>query len=111
MSEQRETARLNARTLEADTARRDATSAQGDDQQARLDAAAARQAMTDEQQRSAALRDELAALNARETDRGLMVTLGDLLFATGQSERVGGAAQSRQARSLPQPLRGPYGDD
>ncbi len=94
LSQQREAARLNARTQEADSARRDATVAQSDAEQARMDAEAARQAMTDEQQRSAALRDELAALNARETDRGLVVTLGDLLFATGKSDLVGGAASN-----------------
>jgi outer membrane protein OmpA-like peptidoglycan-associated protein len=31
-------------------------------------------------------------LNARETDRGLVVTLGDLLFETGKSDLKGGAA-------------------
>jgi outer membrane protein OmpA-like peptidoglycan-associated protein len=36
-------------------------------------------------------RQELADLKAKKTDRGLVVTLGDLLFATGRSDLKGGA--------------------
>ena len=37
------------------------------------------------------LRRQLAELNARETDRGVVVTLGDVLFDTGKSDLKGGA--------------------
>jgi outer membrane protein OmpA-like peptidoglycan-associated protein len=77
LGEQREAARLDSRTREADQARGDATSA-------RRDADAARQETDD-------LQAQIAALNARETDRGLVITLGDLLFATGKADLRGGA--------------------
>lgn len=84
LSEQSERARLEARTLEADRARRDATSARADAASARDEVAASREARLELQQ-------QIAELNARETDRGLVVTLGDLLFATGKSDLTGGA--------------------
>jgi outer membrane protein OmpA-like peptidoglycan-associated protein len=120
LSEQSERARLDARTLEADRARRDAQFAREDAdsartsadsarsaaETARADAARARDEATASQAEVAASRAEVAAsraerlelerqiaeLNARETDRGLVVTLGDLLFATGRSDLMGAAA-------------------
>lgn len=80
LSDQREGARLDARTREADAAHDDAASARGD-------AAAARSESED-------LQRQIAELNARETDRGLVVTLGDLLFATDRSDIKGGAASN-----------------
>jgi outer membrane protein OmpA-like peptidoglycan-associated protein len=77
LSQQSERARLDARTLEVDRARADAAAARGDADAARLTAED--------------LQRQIAELNARETDRGLVVTLGDLLFATGKSELTGGA--------------------
>lgn len=59
LSAQRESARLDARTQEADSLRR-----------------------------------QLAELNAKETDRGLVVTLGDVLFDTGKSELKSGATNN-----------------
>lgn len=75
LAEQREAARLNARTAEAENARADAHAA-------RADADAAR----DELQR------KILELNAKETERGLIVTLGDLLFETGRAELKGNGA-------------------
>jgi outer membrane protein OmpA-like peptidoglycan-associated protein len=80
LSEQRENARLDSRTHEVDRARSDAASA-------RTDTAAA-------QKQTDALQKQIAELNAKATDRGLVVTLGDLLFATGKSELKGGAARN-----------------
>ena len=80
LSEQRESARLDSRTREVDRARSDAASA-------RQNAAAA-------QQQADALQRQIAELNAKATDRGLVVTLGDLLFDTGKSELKGGAARN-----------------
>jgi outer membrane protein OmpA-like peptidoglycan-associated protein len=84
LSAESERARLDARTLEADRARRDATSARADAASARDEVAASRAERLD-------LERQIAELNARETDRGLVVTLGDLLFATGKSDLTGGA--------------------
>lgn len=77
LSQQSERARLDARTREVDRARADATIARDDADAARLE--------------SEDLQRQIEELNARETDRGLVVTLGDLLFATGRSELTGGA--------------------
>jgi outer membrane protein OmpA-like peptidoglycan-associated protein len=84
LSAESERARLDARTLEADRARGDAKSARADLATARDEVAASREARL-------ALERQIAELNARETDRGLVVTLGDLLFATGKSDLTGGA--------------------
>jgi outer membrane protein OmpA-like peptidoglycan-associated protein len=85
LSEQSERARLDARTQEADRARIDAQSARADAASARDEVAASRAQRLD-------LERQIAELNARETDRGLVVTLGDLLFATGKSDLTGAAA-------------------
>jgi outer membrane protein OmpA-like peptidoglycan-associated protein len=37
------------------------------------------------QQRAAALESEILAMHARETERGLLLTLGDVLFETGKA--------------------------
>lgn len=71
LSEQREGARLDSRTLEADMARQGAEEAR---------------------QQNAELQRQIAELNAKETERGLVVTLGDLLFATGKAELRGGSS-------------------
>lgn len=59
LSSQRESARLDSRTLEADD-----------------------------------LKAQIAALNARETDRGLVITLGDLLFESGRAELKSGTVSN-----------------
>lgn len=80
LSESRETARLDSRTREADLAHGEADRAKGDAEVARKQA--------EELQR------QIAELNAKATDRGLVVTLGDLLFETNKSELKGGAASN-----------------
>lgn len=66
LSSQRDSARLDARTREADKAHSD----------------------SDE------LRRQIAELNAQKTERGLVVTLGDMLFETGKSQIKGSAAEN-----------------
>ncbi len=113
-----ETARLEARTREADNAHREASSARneaafqrGQALDARIEAADAKSdAMTAQAAAAAAhvaadsaradasaanaradeLRSQIAELNGRQTERGLVVTLGDVMFATGKSELRGG---------------------
>ena len=72
LSEQREGARLDSRTLEADLARADTQEAQANADDARRE--------------NEALQRQIAELNAKETERGLVITLGDLLFAFDRSE-------------------------
>lgn len=80
LTEERNSARLDSRTREADRAQNAA-------EQARLDADMARED-------SDALRRQIAELNAKETERGLVVTLGDMLFETGNSQLKGNAAEN-----------------
>jgi outer membrane protein OmpA-like peptidoglycan-associated protein len=86
LSEQREGARLDSRTQEADRARQDAQSAQRDAQAAQLDAQTAQQGALDAQQQNKELQRQITELNAKPTERGMVITLGDLLFATGKSD-------------------------
>ena len=94
LSEESERARLQARTREADMARRDATSARADATAARLEAEEARENTRAARLESDELQRQIEELNARETDRGLVVTLGDLLFETGKSDLKGGASNN-----------------
>jgi outer membrane protein OmpA-like peptidoglycan-associated protein len=102
---EREQVRLQARTAEADAAQRQASSAQMDAQAAQRSAEGAqRQAMasqeaarasqmqtTEAQARNRALEAQVRELNAQPSDRGLVVTLGDVLFDTGRAQlRSGG---------------------
>ncbi|HET7202466.1 MAG TPA: OmpA family protein [Steroidobacteraceae bacterium] len=77
-------ARLEAREREAAAARSDA-------QTARMEADTARMEATVAQQQTAELQREIDAMNARPTDRGLVLTLGDVLFATGRADLKTGA--------------------
>lgn len=77
LTAQLDQARLEAREREAAAARSDA-------QSARLDADAARM-------EAAAMRAEMEAMNARQTDRGMVLTLGDVLFETGKADLKAGA--------------------
>ena len=101
LSEQRGEARLDSRTREADLARSDATFARTETEVARMETASAvEQANMERMNTDAAVQqaDELqlqiAALNARSTDRGLVMTLGDLLFANGKSDLKPGATNN-----------------
>ncbi|MBK1673322.1 hypothetical protein CKO35_08360 [Ectothiorhodospira shaposhnikovii] len=66
LSEKGASARLDSRTREVDLARRE----------------------------TAELQRQIEAMNAKPTDRGLVLTLGDLLFATGRSELRDGAVRN-----------------
>lgn len=68
-------------------ARNDASIARNQTELAQLDTAAAR-AENEELQR------QILALNALATDRGLVVTLGDVMFETGKAELRGGIASN-----------------
>jgi outer membrane protein OmpA-like peptidoglycan-associated protein len=76
LGEQRDAMRLQSRTQEADSANRRADVAVAD-------ATAARDASADAQRSALELQRQIDELQAKETDRGLVLTLGDVLFASG----------------------------
>jgi outer membrane protein OmpA-like peptidoglycan-associated protein len=88
----RDQVRLEARTAEADRAKADAERAKADAANANAQAAAAQGAAADAeartreaQARAAALEAMLIDLQAKKTERGMIITIGDVLFATGQA--------------------------
>ena len=95
----RDQVRLEARTAEADRAKADAAAAQAAAAQAQGQAALAQGQAADAQRaaadaeartreaqaRSAQLESMMSELQARKTERGMIITIGDVLFATGQA--------------------------
>jgi outer membrane protein OmpA-like peptidoglycan-associated protein len=99
LSAQRESARLDARTHEADTARSQVATAraEGAEQklaadQARSESDAAHLAAANSEQQTTELQRQIEELQARVTDRGLVLTLGDVLFESGRADLKMGAA-------------------
>lgn len=91
LAEQGERARLDARTREADLAKTDAMTARAENEQQKVAATQARSDADASQQQASELQRQLEILQAKPTDRGLVLTLGDTLFATGKSEIKSGA--------------------
>ena len=71
---------------QAQAAQQEAGVAQQQAEAARQQAAAATVAAVNAQQEAAALQQQLADLQAKSTDRGMLVTLGDVLFETGSAD-------------------------
>ena len=95
---QRESARLDARTHEADAAKGQAATAraEGAEQkvaadQARSEANTAQLAAASSEQQAAELQRQIDVLQAKPTDRGLVLTLGDVLFTSGRADLKPGA--------------------
>jgi outer membrane protein OmpA-like peptidoglycan-associated protein len=82
---------LDSRTREAQNAQAQAQSAQAQAQNAQVQADLARNAALAAQSQLASAQQQLADLQAKKTDRGLVVTLGDVLFDTGQATLKPGA--------------------
>src|SRR5579862_5863562 len=98
LSAKRESARLDARTHEADVARGQVATAraEGAEQkvaadQARGEADAANLAAANSDKQATELQRQIDELQARPTDRGLVVTLGDVLFMSGRADLKSGA--------------------
>jgi outer membrane protein OmpA-like peptidoglycan-associated protein len=96
---QQQNARLDARTREVEVARDQTARARADDETQRLVASQARSDADAANATSAALADQavdlqrqIDALDLKATNRGLVLTLGDVLFATGGAELLTGAA-------------------
>jgi outer membrane protein OmpA-like peptidoglycan-associated protein len=92
-SRERERVQLEARTAEADRAKRDAAAAQAQAaaaqaqaQDAQAQAAAAQQQAAQQAERATRLEALLVELHAQKTERGMVVTIGDVLFATDRAE-------------------------
>ncbi len=85
LSEQSDKIRLDARTREADLAKSATAIARNDASAARAETGAAKS-------RNDALVAELADLKAKKTDRGVQLTLGDVLFSSGRAELAAGSA-------------------
>lgn len=114
---ERERARLEARTREAENAaaqaraaqataqaaQATAATAQSQAQMSRQEADAARVAAAQQAERAAALERDLQAMEARKTDRGMVVTLGDVLFSSGRADLQPGGV--RAAQQLAQVLK------
>jgi outer membrane protein OmpA-like peptidoglycan-associated protein len=90
---ERDRVQLEARTAEADRAKRDAAaaqsqiaSAQAQAADAQMQAQAAQQQAAQLAERSARLEAILVELHAQKTERGMVVTIGDVLFATDRAE-------------------------
>ena len=102
LGEERERARLAARTREADVARADAEAARASAANAALLASAeadSSRILAENAAREAALRAEemqrqIDALQAKTTERGIVLTLGDVLFTSGQADLKAGAAEN-----------------
>ena len=106
LSQEREKARLDSRTHEADVANDRVAAARTDSaeqkvaaDQSRVDADAARanaatsQLQTAELQKQAlAMQQQLADMQAKVTERGVVLTLGDVLFTTGKADLKSAAA-------------------
>ena len=97
---ERDRSRLAARTSEADSAQMLAQRSQQEAQAAQRSAAASQMSAqsaqmqnADAQARAMQLEEQLRALNAKKTDRGMVVTIGDVLFDTGRAELKPGSAR------------------
>lgn len=73
---------LDQRTNEANQAKNSAKQAKLDAQYANSDAAEAQRQTQEAQARTAQLEAQLADLAAKKTERGMVITLGDVLFGT-----------------------------
>lgn len=123
-SAERDRVRLDARTREAESAQRSAEAAQRSAEaaqrqsevsqrsaeaaqrqaaaerqaanEAELTAQAARQKAQDAESRSRQLEAQLKDMEAKKTDRGMVITLGDVLFDTNQAQLKSGAMRNLQ---------------
>jgi len=84
-SMERNAVRLEARTAEAERAKREAEAAQAAAMSAQQQANAAAEQNRALAERAAKLEAMLTELHAKQTERGMVVTIGDVLFATNEA--------------------------
>ena len=95
-SAKRDQMRLEARTAEADAARRQAAMSQATVEQQAAALAAANAKSQDDQEVIAQQERQLKDLNAKKTARGLVITLGDVLFSTNKAQLKSGGMHNMQ---------------
>lgn len=88
---------LQARNADVRTANANAEASRMAATDANAQAAASAADLADANVRAAGLASDLASLQAKQTDRGVVITLGDVLFASGKSELQGNADRSLDA--------------
>ncbi|MGO4380824.1 OmpA family protein [Pseudoduganella sp. RAF19] len=88
-AQQRDQLRLEARTAEADAAKRQAD-------EAAAAANAAQSQAANAEQRANNLAQQLADLQAKQTERGIVITFGDVLFNTDQAMLTAQGMQTAQ---------------
>jgi outer membrane protein OmpA-like peptidoglycan-associated protein/outer membrane murein-binding lipoprotein Lpp len=100
LAKARDDARLDARTQEANLAQQDARAARSDAASARQETDAAQLATStaraesdNAQQLATELQAQIKLLNARQSERGWVVTLGDVLFDTGKANLKSATSQ------------------
>ncbi len=95
-----ESAQRDAQSAQRDaqTAQRSAEGSLRDSMAAKRETELAQQQAAEADRRAAALQTQLAAqlseMNAKKTDRGMVVTIGDVLFDTGQAQIKSGGLRS-----------------
>lgn len=90
-SSQRE---AQAAQRDAQTSQRDAAISLRDTMTAQREAELAQQQAGDAERRASALQAQLSDLNAKKTERGMVVTIGDVLFDTDQAQIKSGGLRS-----------------
>ncbi|MCZ8252341.1 MAG: OmpA family protein [Hylemonella sp.] len=90
----RDRMQLEARTHEADTARQQTLAAQEQTRSAQDQTRMAEDQTRAAEQRNRELQDQIKELNARATPRGWVITLGDVLFGSGQASLKSGNLRS-----------------
>ncbi len=93
---ERDQLQLNQRVNEANQANTNAANAQRDAAEAQRKADEARAATVEAQNRAALLESQLAELAAKKTERGMVITLGDVLFGSDKSSLTAGGLRSVQ---------------
>ena len=102
--------RLDARTAEAnkaqqsavasqrqaDASQQSAVASQRQAEASQQEAATSQQQARDAEMRTGLLETQLKELNAKKTERGLVITLGDVLFDTNQAQLKSGGTRSLQ---------------
>ena len=100
---QRDQMRLEQRTMEtnqavnmANQARRETAQAQSDTAQAQSDSMNAQRQTEDANARAALLEQQLSQLASKKTERGIVITLGDVLFGTDMANLSAAGVESVQ---------------
>jgi outer membrane protein OmpA-like peptidoglycan-associated protein len=80
--------------MQSQAAQQQAQSAQQQAQNAQMQASAAQQQAAEAERRNLLLQTQLQELNAKKTDRGMVVTIGDVLFDSGKSQLKAGSLRN-----------------